>query len=268
MTTIAPFSAFVRRDFAIARSYRLQFVLEAGSVMFQLAMFFFLGRVVDDANPNIGGTEQGYFAYVVFGLALLGWLTSALTSFASTLRVEQTTGSLEALLATPPSPTTLIVGTSAYAFISATITALLYIVLAVGFFGLRFTPHIGAIAVAIYALIASLVLFSAFGMILAAATLVYKRTGALIGLATGGLAILGGVYFPLSVLPTPLRTIAELLPFTWALEVLRSALLAGEIDWGRMALLGASNVALIPVAIWALERALQLARRAGSLGQY
>ena len=32
--------AFVRRDFALAQSYRLQFVLETLGALFQLALFF------------------------------------------------------------------------------------------------------------------------------------------------------------------------------------------------------------------------------------
>ena len=212
--------------------------------------------------------EQGYFAYVVFGLALLNWLTTALTSFSSTLRGEQVTGSLEALLATPPSPSMLIIGTSTYAFIRATILTGLYVLLAVVLFGLRFSTEPGAIAVSVSALLASLVLFSALGVILAALTLVFKRTSALVGLATSGLAVLGGVYFPLSVLPDPIRLIAELLPFAWALDVLRSALLQGDIDWERVVLLGLSTLLLVPFALWALQRALDYARRTGSLGQY
>ena len=268
MTTMTHLSAFVRRDFAVAQSYRLQFALESAGALIQLAMFYFLGRVVDDARPDIAGVDQGYFAFVVFGLALLTWLATALTSFSSTLRSEQVTGSLEALLATPPSPAILIIGTSAYSFIRSTILAVLYILFAVVVFGLRFSTHPAAIVTALFALFASLVLFSALGVILAAMTLIFKQTSALVGLATSGLALLGGVYFPLTVLPTPVRFLAELLPFTWALDVLRSALLRGDIDWVRIVELGVSTLVLMPVALWTLEKALQYARGAGSLGQY
>lgn len=265
---ISQLYAFVRRDFAIAKSYRFQFLLGSVGIFFRLAMFYFLGRFIDDAAPNVIGGDHGYFAFVVFGLALLNWLSTALLSFATTLRTEQMTGSLEALLATPPSAAMVLISTSAYSFIQATITAALYIAVAVIVFGLRFTPNPMAIVTALYALVASLLLFSAVGVVLAAVTLVFKRANTLIGLATSGLSVLGGVYFPISVLPDPIRVIANLLPFTWALDVLRSSLLQGDVDWRRMGLLAVSNVILIPAALWTLDKAVTQARRAGSLTQY
>jgi AraC family transcriptional activator of pobA len=43
-------------------------------------------------------------------------------------------------------------------------------------------------------------------------------------------ALLGGVYFPIELLPGPIQAVAELLPFTWGLEVMRGALLGAEVE--------------------------------------
>ncbi len=43
----------------------------------------------------------------------------------------------------------------------------------------------------------------------------FKRGTALAGLITGALALLGGVWFPVTLLPGAVRAVAPLLPFTW-----------------------------------------------------
>ena len=50
----------------------------------------------------------------------------------------------------------------------------------------------------------------------------------MVAFATAGIAVLAGVYFPLSVLPEWLGDIARALPFSWALDLLRDCLLGGD----------------------------------------
>ena len=71
----------MRRDWRIAVSYRASFVLELGSIVLSLALFFYLSRLVDDselaANEGIGGD---YFAYVAVGIVLLQIVTLSLAA--------------------------------------------------------------------------------------------------------------------------------------------------------------------------------------------
>lgn len=269
MSPLATLGAFLRRDWTIALSYRLPFALEVFALFFQLALFFYLGRLVDDstvaAHP---GLEKGYFAFVAVGLALLGILQSALTSFAQKLREEQTTGTFEVLMATPVPTPVLIVGSAAYDLLRATASSLALIVLAIAVFGLRPDPELVSLPVIVAALAGSLVFFAAVGVAVAAFTVVFKQGTVLITMVLTGVTLLGGVYFPIEVLPAPIELIAEALPFTWGVDVLRAALLTGEVELGRLALLVGFAAVALPVALAVFAAALARARRAGTLAQY
>ena len=98
--------AFLRRDLAIQLSYRADFWLQSVSVLVTLILFYYVAELVDDGSlaADVEG-DAGYFGFVVIGLALLRILTTGLNSFAMRLRNDQTSGTLEAVLASPvPAP--------------------------------------------------------------------------------------------------------------------------------------------------------------------
>ena len=109
MSAVAVASAFLRRDFRIAISYRTAFALEFASSLFILALFFHLGRVVDNAEFSAAqNLDGGYFGYAAVGIALLRIVQVSMTSFSTKLREEQTSGTFEALMATPTPPSVVI----------------------------------------------------------------------------------------------------------------------------------------------------------------
>jgi ABC-2 type transport system permease protein len=111
-------------------------------------------------------------------------------------------------------------------------------------------------------------LFAALGVAVAAFVLVFKQGAALVGLTTSALALLCGVFFPVATLPRPLGGLAELLPLTWVLDVLRAGLLDGRTDWPHLGLLLASAALLLPASLALFETAARTARRRGTLAQY
>jgi ABC-2 type transport system permease protein len=117
-------------------------------------------------------------------------------------------------------------------------------------------------------LIGSVGLFASLGVAFAALTVLFKRTTALLGIVVTGLALLGGVYFPIEVMPEPIETIAKALPFTWALDVLRASLLGGDVDPVQLVGLFASVVVLLPLALLGFRASVWRARRTGTLAQY
>ena len=195
-------AAFLRRDFRINISYRVSFAFQSVSIVLQLALFFYLSRVVDnakfDAHQNL---NEGYFGYAAVGLALLTIVQVSLSSYSYKLREEQTTGTLEALMATPTSPSLIVLSSAVYDMIRATVTGLLLIAAAVVLFGLRLELDPASIGVATVALVGCLALFTSLGVAVAAFTIVFKRGTLLLALVVTGLALLGGVYFPIEVLP-------------------------------------------------------------------
>ena len=269
MVIVRTLNAFLLRDWRTARSYRLAWALEVWGSIFQLAIFYFISRIVDTpALATAEGAPIDYFAFVVIGLALYNLLSTGIYVFSSSLRTEQTSGTLEVLLSMPTSPSLTILGTGTYGFAWSLVSSMIMITVAIGAFGLRLVLEPVALLAAFITLVASVALFASLGIVVGAFTLVFKRASGFIGLITQGLGLLSGVYFPTELLPRPLYLLGEAIPFTWALDLLRSALLTGDVDSSRIAILVGASVAGYPLALWIFRRAIQYARKAGSLGQY
>jgi ABC-2 type transport system permease protein len=117
-------------------------------------------------------------------------------------------------------------------------------------------------------LFCSALAFGSLGIILGGIILVVKRGEALVGVAMYALGILGGAFFPISVLPPWLETIASLLPTHFAFHGLRAAIFLGR-DWATdaLALLAFAAVGL-PLASYLFRRAVDHTRKAGTLNQY
>lgn len=267
MRITIPIAAFLRRDWTTALSYRLPFVLDVTGALFSLTLFFYVSRLIDSSHA-IEGSSHGYFPFVVVGLALLEVGEAGLRSFAQKLRQEQVSGTLEALLSTSTPPALIILGSAVYDLVRAAAIAVLMVLLAVVLFGLRLELDPLSLLLVAAAAGASIVLFAALGVVVAAFTVVFKQTTALIGMIIPGVALLSGVYFPLDVLPRSLRLLAEASPFAWGLEVLRGGLLSGEQHVGRLLLLVATAAAGLPLSVLLFMAALNRARRDGSLAQY
>ena len=65
----------MRRDLGIAWSYRLGFFSDAANLIFQTALFYFVGQIVDSESlPQYGDQPTSYLSYVAIGIALGGFL--------------------------------------------------------------------------------------------------------------------------------------------------------------------------------------------------
>ena len=105
---LAKLGAFVRRDFQIAWSYRMAFVSEWVTLAVQVAMFAYVGRLIDPSVlPTYGGTHATYMQFVTIGIAVSALMHLALGRVAGGLRTEQLTGTLEPLMLTPTAPATI-----------------------------------------------------------------------------------------------------------------------------------------------------------------
>lgn len=264
----AVFGAFVRRDWRIARSYRFPFILNVvGSTliilpMFELSKLIPVSEAVQD--PQL---RHGYFAFALVGSMALFSGTGALRAFATGLREQQTSGTLEALLATPLSPSTIIVGTALYEVVVGTLVMLAVLAVGVGL-GVRPDWALLPVGASVAALIGLLLAFVALGVVVSSFTLVFKRGNALVALISSGLLFLGDIWYPNSTLPKALSVVANALPITWDVEALRDSLLFGQVD--ALRLIGGVGFGLLGVivALGLFRLAVDHVRRHGALGQY
>jgi ABC-2 type transport system permease protein len=258
--------AFLKRDLLIELSYRFNFLLSLLGVLFSVSIFYFLGKIVDPST--VRETADDYFSFALVGMAIAMFLRTGLGSFAESMREEQMIGTLEAMLATPTSLTTIVFSSALWRFLFASVTVFIY--LAVGAaLGMSFA---GAnLAGALLLLLATLAAYSALGIISASFIIVFKR-GDPINFVVSNLSILlGGVFFPVSILPGWLRFFSHILPITYSLQGIRAAILKGEslsALWGDILALVIISVILIPLSLALFGLAVNHARRTGTLVKY
>jgi ABC-2 type transport system permease protein len=101
--------------------------------------------------------------------------------------------------------------------------------------------------------------------------MVLKKGDPVAGIFNGISWLLGGVYYPIAILPSWLRVFSYFLPVTYALEGMRLALLKGASFYqllpNILSLLGFTAI-LMPISIYAFQYAIRLAKRDGSLTHY
>jgi ABC-2 type transport system permease protein len=262
-------AAFLGRDWITERTYVVGFAFGVFGLIVDLLFYYFIGTVIDDAGVAGDFGLAGYYSFALVGVMLTYFSLPALSLFASNLREEQVAGSLEALFATPAPSRLVIVSAALFDLCRAAVLALIAVPVSMLLLDARFETSALGIVYAAVIVVLSMFIFGSVGVAVAAIGLVAKRGAtSVIGLVGPALTILGGAYYPVSVLPGPLEVIARANPFTWATSAARAALLDNSLPVAN--LLGLLVVAALGVVIartalgWAIDRA----RRDGSLTQF
>lgn len=256
--------AFLRRDYRLARTARLALAWQIVSVACTVPTMYYLGRLLRPPAPVLCASGGDYFAFVSVGVACLGLCSAGMGACAAAVRQEQMGGTLDVLLLSPAPVWALAAGASLWTMLVAAGQTGLYLVFAAIAFHLDFSR--ANVAGAAAALVLTMGVCAALGVLSASLVLLLRRPDVLTSLVTSASVLLAGVFYPTRVLPSALQRAAELLPLTHALRALRLALLRGD----GVAALGTELRALLlfvlvlsPVALVAGRVALAEARRSG-----
>jgi ABC-2 type transport system permease protein len=256
--------AFFKRDLMTDVSYKVSFALEALDILLGVAAFYFLGRYLSHRLS----TSEGFFPFVLIGVAVNGYMTTALVCFSQGIRDNQLTGTLKAILVTRTSPLVLVLLSSLYPFVRAAVDATVYLLA-----GIALGVSLGGVNVAAALLVFafSLLAFSSIGIVSATFTLVFKRGDPVLWLFGGLSWLLGGVFYPVEVLPPLLQHAGQLLPITHALDGMRAALLnatpVAEL-LPQIEVLALFVLVGLPLSLGGFSLAMRRARVAGTLGPW
>ncbi len=259
MRTLRQIAVFFWRDLAIARTYRVAFVFEGIEALFGAALFYYAGAFVD--SPSLRDTLQGssYFAFALVGFVYFDYLNAAMDAFDRSLEEARDSGTLEHILVSQTSLPVFLAGSALYPFAATMLRIGVYLMWGALLFGFPLKAAnwlaVGAV------LVVSLLPFAALGILSAGYLLLFKRGNPGKWLLLGISSVAGGMLFPVNVLPGWLQTVAHLNPVTYALDAMRSALIAGSgltsIARPLLALLVFAAV-LLPISVllfsWALRR--------------
>jgi ABC-2 type transport system permease protein len=263
------FLALLRAGWLAALSYRVNLLFSVlGLGLMLLPVYFVAPALQPVAAASIQSEGGEYFGFLVIGLAVLTVVTTTLTALPVTIGSNIGSGTLETMLATPARLPAVLLGLIGYDMTWSLLKALLLIVLGVT---LGVSIHIAGIPLALLAFALTLLAYLGLGLGLAAMILTIRTIGPLSSGLIAGSALLGGVYYSTSVIPSWVQQLSLVVPLTYGLRLMRQALLSptGALDpagdLGPLALL--ASIFLL-VGATAFGYGLGHARREGSLGQY
>lgn len=264
---VATALAFFGRDFRVARSYKVSFVMNFVSLAMSLVTFRFISKLVGD-SAALGGVGD-YFSFVVVGMTMAQLLEGTLSAPSGAVRQEQMQGTLEVLATTPLTPASMAAGWLGYPIVNSLMTAVMMLAIASPL-GLSFGAHPN-IAGALAVFVASALAFAGLGIIGAAVVLVLQQAASITKWIAAGLALVSGTLFPLTLFPRWVAFVSEASPLTHSLRAMRSALF-GDVGWRGLAPDLAALVifaaVLLPSSIALLSRALRRARHTGKIATY
>jgi ABC-2 type transport system permease protein len=261
--------AFLRRDVIEAASYKFSFIFSVIGILFSSATFYFISRLIAPGTVSLAAYGGDYFSFAMVGIAFSGLLGIFQEGLPQVVRSAQVSGTLEALLVTRTPMPVILFGSSLYSLVFALLRTAVHLALAVGVFGMR----IGSVNVPALLLVLFLTsaCFLSLGMLSASFTLVYKLGNPISWLLGSVSGLLGGMLFPVAVLPPWLRGASFFLPVTHALEGLRLSLLSSA-TFARVlpsiAALAVFAAVLLPLGFWTFRFALRKAKRDGTLTHY
>ena len=217
---------FFQRDLRIASTYRSPFVLEIVEALFGAAMLYFVARFVDSPQLRMALPQgSSYFAYSLVGFVFFDYLHTALDTFDRSLEEARDTGTIEPLLVTQTSLPTILVGSAVYPFVVTTLRIGIYLAWGAVLFGFPF--RLANWLSVFVVLVATLLAFSGLGIFSSAYLLLFKRGNPAKWFILGVSGVVGGILFPVSILPDWLQFIARLNPVMYALDAMRASLLDG-----------------------------------------
>lgn len=263
-------AAFIKRDFLVAVSYKSAFVADVIGILFKVITFFYIGEVfggaVASSLESFGGN---YFAFLIIGIALTDFVHTSLENFATSIRDSQMTGTLEIVLLSPIRLPDLLVYSSLWAYIFTTFRFVVYV-----FFGaILFTLDVGGanVIAAAVILLLTILCYAPLGIISATVIMVFKKgTWFRTGISAVSF-LLGGVAYPVSVLPAWIGRLSFYVPMSHSVNGMREALLNGRSILelrGDVLFLAVFAAILLPLAFFVFNLGLEKTKKMGTLTQY
>ncbi len=265
--TLQKIFAFLRRDLAIARAYHGAFIMELLQALFGVATFYYLSRFVGSPELSQALPQGGnYFAFALIGFAFFDYLSVALDAFDTSIEEARQNRTLEALLVTQTPLPVILAGSAAFPFALLALRTAVYLAWGMLLFG--FSPHSANWFGAILVLLASILAFAGLGVLSASYLILFKRGNPAKWVVLGVSGLLGGMMYPVAVLPRPLQFLARLIPVKYSLEGARAALLGGaglrEL-WPALGALLLFAAILLPLSFFCFSWALRRTKVTGTL---
>lgn len=226
----------------------LTFIIALPTVMY----LFFSGIY----GEQMSGAGVQVKAIMMVTMAAYGGLGAALNAGA-TIQAERSSGWFRQLMLTPLTPTQFF-ASKVITAVAVVIPALIAVFIAGIVMGVRLSPTswlaIGAL------LVASLLPMVVLGLVIG---LWFKQqtASAVTTLVMLALSMIGGLWFPLDMMPPFMQTIGKLLPSYWAGQIGMYPLTDGAFPWRGVAVIAIWTLSLVALGALGYRRAVRTSRR-------
>jgi len=258
-------AGIMRRDAILFVSYRSQLVAQFLGPLFSITLFYYISHLLTAKSIRSPG---GYFGFVIIGLVIVQILTISLGVLPVTVRQELVSGTIERFLVSAHGPVNGILGTMLFPLLNAVLSGALMLTLAAVVFGL---PLASTAVLAIPVALLGVVAFMPFAFFLVALVMAFKQASSASQFIVAGIAIVGGLYFPIAVLPGWIRWTSEVQPFTPATDLLRHLLVGTTLVHPAavelLKLVGFVAV-LFPAGLMLLRASIRYGQRSGTIAEY
>jgi len=211
--------AFFKKDLINQTSYRLSFFLNILSIFIAVYVFFIFSKLFEGSNNYLEKFGNNYFFFLIIGISVSDVVLRISSVINTEVRNYQLTGMFEEIINLKAPIIELLSYSFIYPIVFSIFRLLIFLLFAVIFFDLPLDfTNIGLIMFAI-----SLTLISCIGIayIAGAYAIAFKKGNPLSAINQLSVMILGGVFFPTTILPDWLNYISQFIPITHALEIIR-----------------------------------------------
>ena len=271
MGRLANAYGFIKKDMAIAVSYKFQFIFQFSQVFFSVAVIYFIGKMLGDSGNSsllqVYGAD--YFSFALVGLAVSSYLKAGLVTITNDIRQTMNQGVFEAMCASPIGYKWLLLCTALWPFIFETIRVMLYFFVGIIIFGTRFKCANWLCAV--FTMTLTIPIFLMLGITSCSVLVLIKRGDPVNWIFSNMSTLLAGTMFPIAVLPKWLRVIAHCLPLTHSLEAMRKCLLTGASVrqvYHHLVALFIFMVILFPITFLVSDICMKRAKRQGAFSTH
>jgi ABC-2 type transport system permease protein len=268
---------FIVRVKVISR-YKGSLLMDILLPLFLAAMPILLGQAMAGSTAaasanfqqSTGLTEANYIAYMIIGANVFSSITTSFWLFGLFIRREQTLGTLESLFMSPAHKLSILAGLTLYVEARSLFTFVLGYALGCIVFGVN--PLQGQVILALFILLIGLIPINGLSFLLGALVLKVKQANTIFNTFQWPLAIISGIFFPITVLPIVFQVFAYLFPGFYVTHDIQAALTGLKWLFGNMFLdLGvifAFTIICPLIGYWVFAKTETKSKRAEGIGQF
>jgi len=258
---------YVQRNYFLTKRYFMWEVVWLTFTTVNAMSITFIGSGAAEQKGGEAIDVQYYMTFLLIGALIWSYLSMIFDILSETVQWERWEGTIEYTFMSPTSRVTHLLGMGVYAIVYGIIRTALVLGVAMLAFDLDL-GNADYVAALVVLAVCSISLVG-FGVVAAVMPLLSPEKGQQVTYIVSALLLLvSGVYYPVSVLPGWMQSLATVSPVTYGLEGSRAALQDGTgiADlWDSIWPLLIMGAVFVPLGIWIFHLGELYAKRTGKL---